>query len=238
MTFSIKIKDQYFSSIEELGENIYKYQDECYKIFESKKFLNFLIQNEKDIAIEFVKLWNKKTSKERFLFEVQYLFKPRMSIRHHGYEFKSFKAIGEKILSYGPDIDIYLKDFLKYKLLSYYFIIQGFDTKEKELYNKILKLEEEYLENPNKSYFKLGFLLANSKIIIYKNRPYDNPQIFFKDMMSDRFLAEFSFNLEKNQYVYAWLEIKGYKEIINRYKNLIDSVVEQEEKVNDYQRKI
>ncbi len=222
--FKIKIKDQIFTSLEELGRNMYLYPEACETLLTSTKFLKILKEENKDLLEKLIKLNHEVRDVNAFLFHAQYLFCPHMELKHHRYSFASLKELGKQILGFGPKIDIYLKDFLKFRLLSKYMIDQGYDTRKSILYKKVLELEELFLENPNKAYFLLGFYLAESENIIYDNKEYSDVESFFKDMLTDFYVVNYSHNLEDNQYVYAWLEIKGLTKELSMYKSLVDTI--------------
>ena len=228
MSFTITIKDHEVSTFEEFGLLIKDYPEECFKLINSIKFLRIL-KNEDIEKYELVlDLARREKDFYPFIFEIQYIFNPFMELRYHGYSFENLKDLGRQILGYGPMIDIYLKDFLKYKLLTKYMIFTHSKDQNPELFENIQKLEDEYATNENKAYFKLGFLLANTKVITYDSRPYADPKTFFEAMISPFYLARFSHSFEKDQYAYAWLEILGYESSIDRYKNLVDTIEQQE----------
>lgn len=231
MNYLIRVKEKTFSSFEEFGKNIYLYPDEAYALLSSPKFLKILLQTDKVMFQKIQEAKENNYSVEAFLFDAQYIFCPKMEIKHHRYSFKTVKDLGEKIISYGPDIDIYLKDFLKFKLLSKYLLLQGYDKLEPRLYNGVLQLEKEFLVNGNRAYFKLGFLLSKRKTIIYRRREYSNYNEFFEAMLSPRYLVEFSNNFEKNQYIFAWMEVLGQQKMIGRFLSLIDTIEKQEVEV-------
>ena len=151
-----------------------------------------------------------------------------MELKHHRYSFSNLKELGKQILSFGPKVDIYLKDFLKYKLLSKYMVDQGYDVRNSTLYHKVLELEQLFLVNENKAYFLLGFLLAETDKIIFDNKEYDDIGKFFEVMLSDYYVVSYSHNLESNQYIYAWLEVKGLKEKVKSYQILLNTIEQLE----------
>jgi hypothetical protein len=161
---------------------------------------------------------------DNFLFHAQYLFCEHMELRHHRYKFNTLKELGEKILSFGPDVDIYLKDFLKYRFLSFYMEKQGMDKSSPNKYQKILELEARFPEDENRTYFLLGFFLSETKTMIYQKRKYDDLNKFFSDMISRYNIIDYTSKLSTTQYVYAWLEVKGYKDEVTAYCELIDTI--------------
>lgn len=224
MNFVIKLEDQRITSLKELGEKMYLYEDASEKLLTSNKFLKFLKEYDEDKFNKLIKLNHEVREHEEFVFFAQYIFNPIMNIRHHGYQFNSFKELGRQIIDFGPEIDIYLKDFLKFKLLSRYMKMMGFDKTEAKIYNKVIEFEKMFKENENKAYFLLGFTLCGCGIITYWNRSYDNVDLFFKEMVLDCNIVSFSSWLDKNQYVLSWLTYLGYTEQVDKYQSIINLI--------------
>ena len=222
--FKIKIKDQIFTSLEELGKNMYLYPEACETLLTSTKFLKILKDENKELLEKLIKLNHEVRDVNAFLFHAQYLFCPHMGIKHHRYSFDTLKDLGKQILEFGPKVDIYLKDFLKFKLLSKYMVDQGYDIRKKDLFKKVLELEKLFKENENKAYFLLGFYLAETENIIFDKKEYSNVEEFFEAMLSDYYIVNYSHYLDDNQYIYAWLEIKGFDKEISKFKALVDTI--------------
>ena len=160
-----------------------------------------------------------------------------MSIRHHGYNFIDFAALGKQIVLYGPKTDIYLKDFLKYQLLSYYMEVTKYDIKEPVIYQRVKELEEEFKDNEDRAYFKLGFILEGSNTIYYREKKYNQIDEFLKCAIKPVNITDFAARYIKSQYIYAWLEILDKKDKVVLFENLVSSI-EQKEKENDHLRKV
>ena len=75
----------------------------------------------------------------------------------------------------------------------------------------------------------LGFYLAETENIIFDKKEYTSVEDFFKVMLTDFYIVNYSHYLEDNQYVYAWLEIKGKKKELSMYKSLIDTISKLED---------
>ena len=99
------------------------------------------------------------------------------------------------------------------------------------------KLEEEFLDNENRAYFKLGLLLEGSNIIIYNGKKFENPKKLFEYLIMPVNIIDVAKDFIKSQYVLAWLEIKGFQKEIVLFENLVISI-EQKERKNDSIRKI
>lgn len=228
--FRIVIKDKVFTSLEEFGRNMYLYPEACENLLTSAKFLKALAEEDRELFDKLVTLNHEIRDVNAFLFHAQYLFCPHMELKHHTYSFENLKDLGEQILEFGPKIDIYLKDFLKFKLLSKYMRDHGIDSKKPSLYNRVIELEELFYENENKAYFLLGFALAETKKIKFNHKEYSDFKKFFEDMITDYYIVNYSVNLESNQYIYAWLEINGFEKQIKKYKALLDTIEQMEGK--------
>ena len=152
MDLSIRINEKYYDSIEKFAHDIYLYHDEAFSLIKSQKFLKILYKYNEKMYNDIVGLLTNPFQQDALLFKVQYILNPLMGIKYHGYNFNDFTSLGKKIILYGPLTDIYLKDFLKYKLLSFYMEKINYDKKEPALYSKIKKLEEEFVSNENRAY--------------------------------------------------------------------------------------
>jgi len=237
MDLIIKLGSNTFYSMEEFAKNIYLYHDEALALIKSKKFLKILYNYNEKMYNNIVELLSQPFQNDAFLFKTQYIINPIMSLRYHGYNFENVEELGKKILSFGPQIDIYLKDFLKYKLLSYYFEVVHFDERKPQLYKSIKTLEEEFLTNENKAYFKLGFVLDNQKCILYNGKKFNDVKQFMSYVILPVSITEFAKDFIKSQYVFAWLDYLGYKKEISLFESIADNV-EQKERKNDNLRKI
>lgn len=237
MDLIIKLGSNTFYSMEEFAKNIYLYHDEALALIKSKKFLKILYNYNEKMYNNIVELLSQPFQNDAFLFKTQYIINPIMSLRYHGYNFENVEELGKKILSFGPQIDIYLKDFLKYKLLSYYFEVVHFDERKPQLYKSIKTLEEEFLTNENKAYFKLGFVLDNQKCILYNGKKFNDVKQFMSYVILPVSITEFAKDFIKSQYVFAWLDYLGYKKEISLFESIVNNV-EQKERKNDNLRKI
>ena len=224
MNFVITLEDQRIDSLEDLGRKMYLYEDASEALLTSNKFLKFLKEYDYEKYRKLISLNHQKREHEEFIFLAQYIFCPLMNIRHHGYEFNSLKELGEKIINYGPEIDIYLKDFLKFHLLSQYMEMMEYDKVDKENYLAIKNQEKLFLENENKAYFLLGFILSKCDIITYCKRPYSDVNRFFLEMVLDRNIIAYSSLIDKNQYVLSWLTYLGKKSQVDKYQSMINSI--------------
>ena len=229
MSVTIKIKEKEFFSFKEFGENIYLYPEESYKLINSKKFLLSLKKEDETLYEKVVDLRKNESIEEVFLFKVQYIFNPLMGLRFYRNKYASLKALGNKILSSAPKVDVYVNDLIKHKLISHYFKIMGFDKIEPLFYQKILALEETFSYNEIRTYFKFGFVLSSSDKIVYRRKKYGDIESFFKVILSPAVISDFASDFEKTQYVFAWLEILGYEKEIIKFESVISSVEEWEE---------
>lgn len=228
--FRIKIKDQIFASLEEFGRQMYLYPEACESLLTSTKFLKALASENKELFEKIVALNREVRDANAFLFHAQYLFCPHMELKHHRYCFSNIKELGQQILEFGPKVDIYLMDFLKFKLLSKYMRDQGIDIRKPDIYKKVLELEELFYKNENKAYFLLGFVLSESKNIIFDKKEYTDVKDFFQTMITDYYVVNYSKNLETNQYIYAWLEVNGLDKKVSKYRSLLSTVEQLEDK--------
>ena len=237
MEFSIKVKNQTYYSLEDFAKNIYLYPNESLTVIKSQKFLKILYKYDEKMYNDIVGILESPNQIDECLFKIQYTLNPLMGLRHHGYIFDSFKALGKQIISFAPRIDIYLKDFLKYRLLSYYMEKTRYDEKEPNLYRSVLDLEKEFHLNENRVYFKLGFLLNGLDDFIYNNKKFSDHKKFLSYVMEPVNISGFSKTFINSQYLLAYLELKGYQKEITLFENFVLSI-EQKEKKNDDIRKI
>ena len=237
MNIVIKLGKKYYSTIEEFAKEIYLQHEEALALIKSEKFLKILYNYNQKMYNNIVELMSNPFQQDALLFKTQYILNPIMGLCYHNYYFDNFASLAKQIIAYGPKTDIYLKDFLKYKLLSYYMEITKYDVKNPSLYKNVKKLEEEFLDNENRAYFKLGFLLEGSNIIIYNGKKFENPKKLFEYLIMPVNIIDVAKDFIKSQYVLAWLEIKGFQKEIVLFENLVISI-EQKERKNDSIRKI
>lgn len=228
MNYRIVCENKVFTSLEEFARNIYLYPDASEKILTSTKFLSLLASEDKEKFNKLIEVNHNIKDVEAFLFHAQYILCPHMELRHHGYLFTNLEDLGKKILTFGPTIDIYLKDFLKYKFLTKYMVDQGLDILNPIMFSEIKELENAYKENENKVYFLLGFKLAKCDTIVYEKERFYDVKTFLSRMIYKKNISKFSKELEKSQYVYAWLEIKGYGNLVNNYRSLVETIEQLE----------
>lgn len=229
MSVVIKVKDKEFFSFEEFGKNIYLYPEESYKLINSKKFLTLLKKENLDMYNNILSLRKNECSEESFLFKAQYVFNKLMDLRFYRCNYSSLKILGKKILNGSPKQDVYIKDLLKYKLISYYMVNIGIDKTEPNFYQNVLAVEDSFSYNESRAYFKLGFILSESKRIVYKKKEYDDVNSFFSVILSKETISDFASDFEKTQYIFAWLEVMGYEKEIIKFESIIASVEDWEE---------
>ena len=156
-----------------------------------------------------------------------------MSLRYQGYCFDKLSNLGEKMLNFGPRIDVYLMDLIEKHLISYVAELQGLNTFTKDEYKAIKKAERDFLINPKRAYFTLAFELSKSTIFVYYDRAYINPKMFLETMTCDVNITKFAIELSENEYFFAWLKYLNYDNYLKRYKNLV-KFIEEREKQNEY----
>lgn len=225
----IKIRNEEFFSLNEFAMNMYRFYDEAFVLINTKKFLKLLKENYPTYYEKINELRKSETDNDVFVFKIQYIFNPLMELKFRNYHFSSLKSLGNMILNGNPKIDVYISDLIKNRLLSYYLQIQGYDTLKTKLYKKVLKIEDDFTKNPARAYFKTGFLLAETKKMVYRRRWYDNVSSFFQEVLKPDKINDFADSFEKSQYVFAWLELLGYKNVVEKYESIIAVTQEWEE---------
>lgn len=227
MDLDVYFDDLHITNLIELGQNMYKYPDLAFSLIIRDDFQKSLKENEPYLYQKFVQLQDIADDDE-FVFKVSYLFCPYMTLRYHGYRFDKLENLGERMINYGPVVDIYLMDLIKFKLLSYVYELQGLNTISKENYLAIKKAEEEVITNPNKAYFTLAFDLSKSKVLVYNGKPYITPKSFLEVMSSDVNITKFAIDFEDNEYFFAWLRFLNYENRLKRFRNLVKFIEERE----------
>lgn len=227
MELDVYFDDLHITNLLELGENMYLYPDLAYSLIIRNDFQERLKEEEPLLYAKFIELQDIVDDDE-FVFKVSYLFCPYMTIRYRGYKFDTLAQLGERMLNYGPTIDVYLMDLIKMSLLSYVYDLQKQITISKEDYLAIKEAEEDYKDNPNRAYWTLAFHLSKSKVIIYNGRPYLTPKMFLEVMSSDANITKFAIDFEENEYFFAWLRYLNYENRLNRFKNLVKFIDERE----------
>ena len=227
MDLDVYFDDLHITNLIELGQNMYKYPDLAFSLIIRDDFQKSLKENEPYLYQKFVQLQDIADDDE-FVFKVSYLFCPYMTLRYHGYRFDKLENLGERMINYGPVVDIYLMDLIKFKLLSYVYELQGLNTISKENYLAIKKAEEIVISNPNKAYFTLAFDLSKSKVLVYNGKPYITPKSFLEVMSSDVNITNFAIDFEDNEYFFAWLRFLNYENRLKRFRNLVKFIEERE----------
>ncbi len=227
MDLDVYFDDLHITNLIELGQNMYKYPDLAFSLIIRDDFQKSLKENEPYLYQKFVQLQDIADDDE-FVFKVSYLFCPYMTLRYHGYRFDKLENLGERMINYGPVVDIYLMDLIKFKLLSYVYELQGLNTISKENYLVIKKAEETVITNPNKAYFTLAFDLSKSKVLVYNGKPYITPKSFLEVMSSDVNITKFAIDFEDNEYFFAWLRFLNYENRLKRFRNLVKFIEERE----------
>jgi len=227
LELDVYFDDLHITNLLELGENMYLYPDLAYSLIIRNDFQERLKEEEPLLYAKFIELQDIVDDDE-FVFKVSYLFCPYMTIRYRGYKFDTLAQLGERMLNYGPTIDVYLMDLIKMSLLSYVYDLQKQITISKEDYLAIKEAEEDYKDNPNRAYWTLAFHLSKSKVIIYNGRPYLTPKMFLEVMSSDANITKFAIDFEENEYFFAWLRYLNYENRLNRFKNLVKFIDERE----------
>ena len=227
MDLDVYFDDLHITNLVELGKSMYKYPDLAFSLIIRADFQEALKGNEPYLYKKFVELQDIADDDE-FVFKVSYLFCPYMTLRYHGYIFETLENLGERMINYGPVIDVYLMDLIKLKLLSYVYELQGLNTISKEDYLAIKKAEELVNDNPQKAYFTLAFDLSKSKVLVYNGRPYISPKSFLEVMSSDVNITKFAIDFEENEYFFAWLHYLNYENRLKRFRNLVKFIEERE----------
>lgn len=227
MRLDLYIGEEHITSLLELGQKMYLYPDQTYSFVIREDFAKMLRLEEPILHVKFMELL-KIEDDHIFLFKVSYLFCPYMTFRYNKHNFAELRELGEKIIGFGPQIDVYLMDILEHKLLSYFLELQEKNTSQRKLYQMVIEIEEQYKTNPHLAYFTLGFKLSEFKAIIYKGKPYLTPKLFFEFITNNTNITEFAMSFEKDQYVFAWLSSLGFNNVLERYHNLVDLITAKE----------
>lgn len=237
MELTIKLKDKTYYSLKDFASDIYLNTEEAFTLVKSAKFLKILYKMEPILYNSIAELLSSPFQVDSLMFKVQYLINPLSSLSYHKVIYPNFQKLGEKILKMAPECDIYLKDFLKYHLLSFYMEQTKIDVKDPTLYRKVKQLEEEFLQNENRAYFKLGFLLEGTKRIFYQRNVFNNPQDFLAYAIQGVNIIDFGKTFEPSQYLFAYLEYLGYDSQIKKYESIVH-LARQKEVENDNLRKV
>ena len=118
MDLDVYFDDLHITNLIELGQNMYKYPDLAFSLIIRDDFQKSLKENEPYLYQKFVQLQDIADDDE-FVFKVSYLFCPYMTLRYHGYRFDNLENLGERMINYGPVVDVYLMDLIKFRLLSF-----------------------------------------------------------------------------------------------------------------------
>lgn len=226
MNLDVYFEDLHITNLVELGQNMYLYPNLAFSLILRDDFQEALRQEEPLIYQRFEELKDIEDD-DIFVFKVSYLFCPYMTLRYHKYRFDKLEDLGNKMINFGPTIDVYLEDLLKNHLISYVFELQGLNTISKESYRYIKEAERLYLTNRTRAYFKLAFNLSKLNVLVYNGRAYVNPKSFLEAMTNDVNITKFALEFEENDYFFAWLDYLGYQKRIERFYNLVNYIDER-----------
>ena len=165
-----------------------------------------------------------------FIFKVQYIFCPLMELKYYKSKYSDIKELGRRIINGAPKLDVYILDMIRYKLISYYLKLHKYDELEPTFYKNVIHIEDNFVYNENRTYFKLGFILANTNEILFRRRWYKDINSFFKAVLEKTTIKEFSSEFEKSQYLMAWLELLGYDKEITKFQSIVSTLEQWEEK--------
>ena len=225
----------YFTDLIEMAKHVYLYPGRFYAMFNKPAFAKTLRNEDKRKYQEFLNLKRQNYIPDIFVYKVSYILNPYMILRYHHFKFDSYKKIGETMLSYGPTVDVYLKDLIIYHLLSEYMERMRDDKRYAKLYQLVKQAERDSLTNPNFAYWTLAFQLAETKTLTFNGHKFNQPEEFFRQVSVLSDLFPFSSSFLKNQCVIAWLSYLGYSSQVKRFKNLSELT---DAKENDIAQKL
>lgn len=211
--------NKFYEDFLSMGKEVYLYPGRFYKLFSSKVFLRALEEDEVRYKA-YLLLMKENPIPDVFLFKMSYILNPYMSLRYHKFIFASYKEVGETILSYGPVIDVYLKDLLIYGLLRDFMIHNGDDKNKEREFSFVEECRKEAEEDVDMAYWHLGFLLAGSKTLIYEGEKYDSPKAFFDSRLSISSLVPFSRSFLKDKLVLTWLKVNGETKKVDEFMSM------------------
>ena len=218
-----------------MAKHVYLYPGRFYAMFNKPAFAKTLRNEDKRKYQEFLNLKRQNYIPDIFVYKVSYILNPYMILRYHHFKFDSYKKIGETMLSYGPTVDVYLKDLIIYHLLSEYMERMRDDKRYAKLYQLVKQAERDSLTNPNFAYWTLAFQLAETKTLTFNGHKFNQPEEFFRQVSVLSDLFPFSSSFLKNQCVIAWLSYLGYSSQVKRFKNLSELT---DAKENDIAQKL
>ncbi len=224
-------ENKYYDDFLSMGKDVYLYPGRFYKFFASKIFLRALYED-KERYHKYAELMKENPSPDVFLFKMSYILNPYMSLRYHKFIFASYKEVGQAILSYGPTIDVYLKDLLICGLLKDYMVSQGDDKKQEGAFQTVCLCQKEADEDVETAYWKLGFLLSGTKELIYEGVKFTSPSEFFSSRLVLSSLVPFSRTFLQDKLVLTWLRISGEEKKVNEFLSL-QSVADEKDAAAD-----
>ncbi len=211
-----------------MGKDVYLYPGRFMKLFASKDFLKALFEDKARYS-QYLDLKKENPIPDVFLFKMSYILNPYMSLRYHKFIFSSYQELGKTIISYGPVVDVYLKDLLIYHLLSAFMVRMKDDFFQEKIYKDVLHCEEEALDDPNLAYWDLGFCLSGTNKLVYEGKTYDDPTVFFNDKLVMSALVSFSSTFLTDRLVLAWLKRNGLESKVQAFLDLSSVSDEKEE---------
>jgi hypothetical protein len=221
-----------YDDFRKMGKDVYLYPGRFYKFFSSKPFIKALFED-KERFKAYEDLKKQDLLPDIFLFKMSYILNPYMSLRYHHFIFSSYEELGKTMLSYGPGVDVYLKDLLIYHLLSEYMERLRDDVRYPEAYKAVKDAEKEARSDENLAYWLLAFNLKGTKVLTYENKEFTSPKEFFEYKLAISDLLSFSSSFLESREVLAWLKLLGYEQKIADFLSISYLADKKDEKAQE-----
>jgi len=222
----------YYTDFVSMGKDVYKYPGRFIQFFSSRPFIKAIFEDKARYKA-YQDLKKQDVIPDVFLFKMSYILNPYMSLRYHHFSFSSYDELGKTMLSYGPTVDVYLKDLIIYHLLSSYMKTNRDDRNYPREYSFVREAEKTAVEDENTAYWILAFKLAKTDKLIYKGKQYDDPKSFFDDNMMISDLLSFSSSFLTDKCVLSWLRYLGKEYLVDQYISLVKLADAKDEKASD-----
>jgi hypothetical protein len=221
-----------YPSFLEMGKEVYLYPGRFYTYFSSAPFLKAIFSDKERYPL-YQALKKENPIPDVFLFKMSYILNPYMSLRYHRFIFSSYKELGQTMLSYGPIVDVYLKDLIVYGLLTSYMERMRDDFNYPKIYQAAKKAEKEALQDENKAYWDLAFFLGETKTMTYEGKEYKDPKEFFNSKLVLSDLLAFSSSFLSDRYVLSWLSLNGFQPKVDKFLSLASVNDDKENQAQD-----
>lgn len=224
-----------YDSLFELAKVMYRDGEFFSRELRKETLLAFIEEKDPRKADKIKRLSPLSYPDDVFVFLAAFVLNPHMSFRIGGYLFKTYQEIGEKMLSYSPNINNVLLQIVSYQLISKHMHCTQFDLDNRHFFEVVVKIERQADKDREKAYFSLGYLLSGKKTIIYKGVEYkDVYNLTYYLAKKEKDLRSLGAYLSSSPLIEAYRDFSNEGEEIEAYLHVIKSYERDRQNLNAF----